>query len=112
MMRIMSQNLKAPLEKRCEDAPHSQGTSCEISLRLAAFREAFGVRHVFVSLSKGASQVALMVGIFSWQGLNLHGKHGREIAHDWLPVVAAVGGCVNLSTRRPEVNAAGIERID
>jgi hypothetical protein len=32
-------------KKRCEDAPHSKGTSCEITATRFLFRESFGSAH-------------------------------------------------------------------
>ena len=34
------------------------------------------------------------------------------MAHDWIPRIAAIGRCVNLTSGGAEIDAAGIERID
>src|SRR6185295_19792770 len=46
------------------------------------------------------------------QRLNLHAEHRREIADDWRPAVSRVGRRVDLASRRPEIDAARIERVD
>ena len=44
----------------------------------------------------------------SWQRLHFDRKHRRQIAHDRIPGVAAVGASINLAAGRAEINSARV----
>src|SRR5262245_10256438 len=48
----------------------------------------------------------------SSQGLYLDRQHWRKVTNDWRPVVTRVLRRVHLTTRRPEIDTARVERID
>src|SRR5713101_6661483 len=48
----------------------------------------------------------------SWQSLDLDRQDRREVAHDGIPRVAAIGGGINLSAGGAEINAARFERVN
>src|SRR5581483_7852765 len=48
----------------------------------------------------------------SWDGLCLNRHDRRQIAHDRRPARAAIGGAVDLSAARAEIDTARVERVD
>ncbi len=47
----------------------------------------------------------------SWEGLYLDGEDSWQVAHNWGPGIAGVGGNVDLAAAGAEVDAAGIEGV-
>src|SRR5208337_3335951 len=59
-----------------------------------------------ISLELGAWNLEL-----SFQRLHLDGINRRQVAHDGVPRIAAVGRAINLAARRAEIYTARVKRI-